>query len=342
MTKSILITGGMGFIASNFVNYLFDHYPDYKIVVIDSLTYAGNIDSIPDSVKGHSRFEFHYGNICNSGLVDELVSKVDVVVHFAAESHVSRSIYDNKIFYETDVLGTQSVTNAVLKNSDRIERYIHISTSEVYGSAVEVPMTEEHPLNPLTPYASAKVGADRLVYSYYKTYGIPAVIVRPFNAYGCRQHLEKAIPRFITSAILNEPITIHGTGEGTRDWNYVDDLCKAFDIILHIDLKKVKGEVINLGTGKDYSINEIAYKILSKMNKPSSLITYIEDRPGQVIKHCSSTKKAKELLGWQSETDIDVGLDKTIRWYIDHSDWWKRQLWLRNVSIINKDKKVIY
>lgn len=336
----ILITGGMGFIGSNFVKYLFENYPDYKITVLDALTYAGNTDNLPDKIKDDSRFEFWYGNVRNIGLVNELVSKADIVAHFAAATHVSRSIFDDMDFFETDVLGTQVVANAVMKN--KVGRLVHISTSEVYGSTISSPMTEEHPLNCTTPYAAAKVGADRLVYSYYKTYGIPAVILRPFNQYGSCQHLEKAIPRFITSALMGEPLTIHGTGNNLRDWNYVEDSCEAFDKAIHVDINKIKGEVINLGTGVDVSVKEIAQIILSQLNKPEKLLTYIEDRPGQVARHISSTDKSLKLLGWQSKTGIQEGITKTIKWYSSNKPLWEKQLRMRYVALKNKNGEVRY
>lgn len=340
--KTILVTGGAGFIGSNFVRYLFENYPGYHITVLDALTYAGNTDNIPESIKNDPRFSFWYGNVRIAELVTELVSTSDIVVHFAAESHVARSIFDNTIFFETDVLGTQVMANAVLKHSDSVERFIHISTSEVYGTALEIPMTEEHPLRPTTPYAAAKAGADRLVYSYWATYDIPAIIIRPFNNYGPNQHLEKVIPRFITSALLNEPLTIHGSGEGTRDWTYVEDLCQALDRAMHISLDKVKGQVINIGTGRDIAVKAIADMILDKLNKPKSLITYMGDRPGQVKRHVSSTEKAFQILGWKAETDFDQGLTKTIDWYQLNPNWWQKLLWMRRVPIKTKDGKIEY
>ncbi len=342
MTKAILVTGGAGFIGSNFVKYIFENYPGYRIIVLDALTYAGNADNIPESIKNDSRFTFWYGNVRNGELVNELVSRSDIVVHFAAESHVARSIFDNTVFFETDVLGTQVVANAVLKHYDSVERFIHISTSEVYGTAQEIPMTEDHPLNPTTPYASAKVGADRLVYSYWVTYDIPAIIIRPFNNYGFNQHLEKAIPRFITSALLDEPLTIHGSGENTRDWIYTGDLCQALDKVIHISLDKVKGQVINIGTGRDVAIKAIADMILDKLNKPKSLITHIGDRPGQVTRHVSSTNKALRVLGWKAATGFDLGITKTIRWYQQNPDWWQKLLWMRHVPIKTKNGEIEY
>ncbi len=340
--RTILVTGGAGFIGCNFVKYIFENYPDYNIIVLDALTYAGNTDNVPENIKKDSRFSFWYGNVKNGELVSELVSKCDTVIHFAAESHVARSIFDNVIFFETDVLGTQTVANAVLKHCDSVERFIHISTSEVYGTALEVPMSEEYPLNPTTPYAAAKAGADRLVYSYWVTYGIPAIIIRPFNTYGPNQHLEKVIPRFITSTLLNEPLTIHGSGENTRDWLYVDDLCQALDKAMHVNLELVKGQVINIGTGVDTSIKTIAELVLDKLNKPQSLITHISDRPGQVKRHVSSTEKALTTLNWKAETKLENGLDKTIQWYEANRDWWEKLLWMRHVPIKTREGKIEY
>ena len=340
--KTVLITGGTGFIGSNFVRYIFEKYPSYRIIVLDALTYASNSDNIPDSIKNNPRFSFWYGNVRHGELVCDLVSQSDIVIHFAAETHVARSIFDNAVFFETDVLGTQVLANAVLKYNDRIERFLHISTSEVYGTAMEIPMTEDHPLNPTTPYAAAKVGADRLIYSYFITYGIPAVIIRPFNTYGPCQHLEKVIPRFITSAILNEPLTIHGSGNSTRDWLYVGDLCRALDKALHADIEKIRGQVINIGTGIDTDINTIANMILKKFNKPKSLLTHIGDRPGQVERHISSTEKSGKLLKWKAKIDLEQGIEETIKWYRANPDCWRKQLWMRQVPIKTMEGKIEY
>src|SRR2546422_3146660 len=246
--KTILVTGGAGFIGSNFARHLYNKYPEYRILVVDALTYAGSVANLPEGAQQSGRYEFWYGDVRNGELMDTLVSRADVVVHMAAESHVERSIYDNRLFFETDVLGTQTVANAVLKHSDRVELFIHISTSEVYGTAVTQKMDEHHPLSPTSPYASAKCGADRLVYSYWATYHIPAVIVRPFNNYGPYQHLEKAVPRFITSVLLGEPLTVHGDGAAARDWIFVEEHCEALDRLLHTNIENIRGEVINIGT----------------------------------------------------------------------------------------------
>jgi len=334
--KTILITGGAGFMGSNFVRYLLKKYPKYKLIVLDALTYAGCMENVPRVPN----VRFWFGNVRNAELVDTLISQCDVVVHFAAETHVTRSIYDNLLFFETDVLGTQCIANAVLKNNSNIERFIHISTSEVYGAARFDVMDEEHPLMPASPYASAKAGADRLVYSYWHTYGIPAVIIRPFNNYGPYQHLEKAVPRFITSCILNEPINIHGDGKMSRDWLFVEDLCNALDLALHGDINKLKGEVINVGTGRSIEIGTLAEMIVDQMGSSRSLLKYVGDRPGQVMRHRSSTEKAQKLLGWHYSVSIEEGLKKSIEWYKNNHGWWEKQLWMRSVPIITKDGKI--
>ena len=317
--------------ASNFARHILEKFEDYQIIIVDALTYAGSMENVPEA----ERVEFWYGDVRNAELIGSLVQKSNIVVHFAAETHVTRSIFDNKIFFETDVLGTQCVANSVLKN-DHIERFIHISTSEVYGTAASEEMDEEHPLNPMSPYAAAKAGADRLVYSYWAKYGIPATIIRPFNNYGPRQHLEKVVPRFITSCILDEPPTVHGDGTARRDWLFVKDLAEAVDAAIHTG-KDIGGEVINVGTGRDIGILSVAETIADMMEKPRSLIAPVGERPGQVTRHTSSTAKAKELLGWEASVSFEEGLLPTIRWYEENRDWWERILWLRRVPIVTKD-----
>ena len=342
MGKKILVTGGAGFIGANFVSHLLEKSRDYQILVLDALTYAGSLDNIPSWVKASPGFSFYQGDVRNVGLVLDLVSRVDVVIHFAAETHVARSIYDDRRFFETDVLGTQSVANAVLKNKEHIDRFIHISTSEVYGTAVERPMTEEHPLNPMTPYAAAKAGADRLVYSYGRTYDLPVVILRPFNQYGPYQLLEKVIPRFITSALMNEPLTVHGTGESMRDWLHVHDTCTRIGQVLQADRALVLGEVFNLGSGFDLDILAIAKMVLGMVGKPKTLISFMGDRPGQVQHHISSTEKAERILGITSPRAFEEGLDQTIRWYADNRPWWEKLLPMRRVPILTKNGQEEY
>ena len=327
--KKLLVTGGAGFIGSNFINYIHRCYPSYEILLLDALTYAGNLDNISSSLKSNHHFQFFHGNITHPDIVSKLVAEADIVVHFAAESHVTRSIYDNTIFFETDVIGTQVVANAVVNNP--VELFVHISSSEVYGTALTDPMNEEHPLNPMSPYAAAKAGADRLIYSYIKTYDLPAVIVRPFNNYGPFQHLEKAIPNFIVSALQDKSLNIHGDGKSSRDWMFVEDTCEALDKILHLERKKVIGEVINLGTGRDTSVLDIGSKVLEKLGKPKNRLNYIEDRPGQVSRHISSTKKSQDLLGWKAQPGLDQGLDKTVEFYKNNQQWWERFIWMKEL-----------
>lgn len=329
--KTILITGGAGFMASNFARYMLKKYKDYKIVIVDALTYAGSMENVPED----ERIEFWYGDVRNADLIGTLMEKADTVAHFAAETHVTRSIFDNKIFFETDVLGTQCIANAVLKN-EHVKRFIHISTSEVYGTAESEEMHEEHPLNPMSPYAAAKAGADRLVYSYCQTYGIPATIIRPFNNYGPRQHLEKVVPRFITSCLLDEPLTVHGNGTAKRDWLFVEDLARAVDAAIHTE-NDIAGEVINVGTGRDLDIMAIAEKITDAMGKNRSLISNVGERPGQVSRHTSSTAKAKKFLNWEASVKFEDGIIPTIQWYEENREWWERMLWLRQVPIVTKD-----
>lgn len=341
MGKTILVTGGAGFIGSNFVRHIYNSYPDYRIIVLDALTYAGFIENLPVNINEENgdRLAFWYGNVKNGELVDTLVSQSDVVVHFAAETHVTRSIYDNYIFFETDVLGTQTIANAVLKYKNQVERFIHISTSEVYGTARSEKMDEEEPLMPMSPYAAAKAGADRLVYSYWATYELPFIIIRPFNNYGPYQHLEKAVPRFITSCILQEPIRVHGDGSAARDFIFVEDTCRAIDRVMHADIEKVKGEVFNVASGDHRSMLSVAQDVVKMMGLDESIITFSGDRPGQVFRHTGDIAKIGKILDWHPAVSWEAGLQKTIDWYRNNRTWWSQQLWMRAVPIITKSGK---
>ncbi len=340
-----MITGGAGFIGSNALDYFFSKYPECKFIVLDALTYAADVKNIGEFIRNSKNFKFWYGNVRNSKLVEHLVSQSNIVIHFAAETHVARSIFDDIVFFETDVMGTQTIANAVLHNRSRIEKFIHISTSEVYGTALTPKMNENHPLNPQSPYAAAKTGADRLVYSYMSTYQIPAVIVRPFNMFGPRQHLEKLIPRFITSCILHEPLTIHGTGNSSRDFTYVEDLIRALDLIVTAPNKKVVGQVFNVGSDKTYSVRKIADTIINIVNNHSKRINYSEssmnigDRPGQVFRHTSDSSKIRRTLGWKPRVSFQDGLTRTIDWYLKNGDWWKDKVWMRHVPIETEEGK---
>ena len=322
-TKRVLVTGGAGFISSNFIRHLLARTP-YEVVSLDALTYAGNVENLAD-VMSHERLSFVQGDIRDTALVREVVANVDVIVNAAAESHVEKSIRDGgSQFVRTNVEGTQILLDAIREAP--VERFILISSSEVYGTAVSDPMDESHPLNPRSPYAGTKAGADRLAYSYFVTYALPIVIVRPFNNYGPRQHPEKVIPRFITQALRDGPLTVHGDGHATRDWLYVDDCAEAIEHVIEAPLDALAGEVLNLATGVDISINDIADRILDALGKSRSLRQHVPERPGQVDRHIGSTEKARALSGWCARTPFDEGLVRTVTWYRENEAWWKSPL----------------
>jgi dTDP-glucose 4,6-dehydratase len=321
--KRVLVTGGAGFISSNFVRHLLQATP-YDVVSLDALTYAGNLDNLTD-VLGHERLSFVHGDIRDPELVARVVRDVDVIVNAAAESHVEKSIEEGASeFVTTNVEGTQILLDAI--RTDPVDLFILISSSEVYGTAERVPMDEEHPLNPRSPYAATKAGADRLAYAYWVTYGLPIVIVRPFNNYGPYQHPEKVIPRFITQALADEPLTVHGDGHASRDWLFVDDAAEAIEAVIEADVDELVGEVVNVATGRDISVSEIADMVLDGVGKSRSLKLHTPERPGQVDRHIGSTEKAERLLGWRARTSFERGLERTIVWYEQNRLWWEAAL----------------
>ena len=320
MQKRVLVTGGAGFIPSNFIRHLLAA-TEYDVVSLDALTYAGNIDNLAD-VLSHPRLSFVQGDICDEALVREVVDEVDVIVNAAAESHVEKSIEaGGREFVATNVDGTRILLDAI--RAHPVERFILISSSEVYGTAESDPMDEEHALNPRSPYAATKAGADRLAYSYWTTYDLPIAIVRPFNNYGPRQHPEKVVPRFITQALLDEPLTIHGNGDASRDWLFVDDDAEAIEAIIAAPLDDVAGEVFNIATGIDISVSEIADAVLDLLGKPDDLKQFVDERPGQVHRHIGSTEKAQRVLGWRAGTTFEQGLERTVAWYRENEAWWR-------------------
>lgn len=331
----LLVTGGAGFIGSHFVDHLLASYQGFKIIVVDKLTYAGSIENLP-----LDKIEFVYGDVCNAGLMDELVGRATHVVHFAAETHVTRSIQENKIFFETDVLGTQAVLNACLKHRARIRQIVHVSTSEVYGSAHFLDlMNEDHPLRPLSPYAAAKCGADRLAWSYYATYGLPVVIARPFNNYGPRQHVEKLIPRFITCALLHESMPIHGRGTAERDFVHVSDTVRALGMLMVAPLHQ--GDVFNIASGVAVSILQVVQGIIHLMPAGGVPNAHnLADRPGQVSRHIGDSARLAAAVGWAPAVAWAEGLASTIDWYIQNQDRWAGQLWARTSVIQTADGKL--
>jgi dTDP-glucose 4,6-dehydratase len=314
------VTGGAGFISSNVIRHLLEA-TEYDVVSLDALTYAGNLENLADVIS-HERLAFVHGDIRNAELVAEIVAEVDVIVNAAAESHVEKSILEGASeFVTTNVEGTQILLDAIRQAP--VERFVLISSSEVYGTAESDPMDEEHPLNPRSPYAATKAGADRLAYSYFVTYGLPIVILRPFNNYGPRQHWEKVVPRFVTSALSDEPLTVHGDGHASRDWLYVEDDAEAIVAAIEADLDAVAGEVVNVATGVDVSVSEIADVVLDILGKPASLKVNVDERPGQVDRHIGSVDKAAELLGWRARTSFEEGLARTVAWYRENEAWWR-------------------
>ncbi|MCJ7577528.1 MAG: dTDP-glucose 4,6-dehydratase [candidate division Zixibacteria bacterium] len=316
----ILVTGGAGFIGSNFIKYILSHYPHYEIVNLDKLTYAGNLDNLSD-IEDNQNYQFIKGDICDQKLVERIVEdKIDVIVNFAAETHVDRSIYDPKIFVETNVLGTQILLESALKFKTDI--FIQISTDEVYGSLGKVgAFTESSPLLPNSPYSASKASADLLVRSYFKTFGLSAIITRCTNNYGPYQFPEKLIPLFITNALFSQELPIYGDGLYIRDWLYVEDHCKALDSVLH---KGKIGEIYNISGSYEKTNLEITDLILKKLNQPKSLIKHVKDRPAHDRRYALDSSKIRNELGWKPDASFEEGIAKTVDWYIANQKWWQK------------------
>ena len=311
----LLVTGGAGFIGSNFIHYWLKKYPDDKIVNLDALTYAGNVDNLKN-LPNKENYQFVLGNICDPQMVNEVMQEVDLVVHFAAESHVDNSIIDSTPFVRTNVLGTQVLLDAALKQGKK--RFHHISTDEVFGSLGpnEPPFNEHTPYDPRSPYSASKAGADHLVRAYWHTHNLPITISNCSNNYGPRQHREKLIPLFITNLLQNKPVPLYGTGQNIRDWLYVEDHCRAIDFII----KKGKiGETYLIGgkgnKEKEVTNLELAKKLINLLGKDASLIEYAEDRKGHDFRYAIDDSKLRSELGWQPQVNFAEGLNKTIEWH---------------------------
>jgi dTDP-glucose 4,6-dehydratase len=315
MTR-LLVTGGAGFIGSNFTRRAVNQ--GHEVVVLDKLTYAGNLENLRDLLDAE-KIDFVKGDVCDRALVDRLAKQADSLVHFAAETHVDRSILEAGDFVQTDVVGTFSVLEACRKAE--VDRMVFISTDEVYGEAEGEPCREDAPLMPRSPYAASKAGADRLAFSYFATYGLPVVISRCTNNYGPYQHPEKLIPLFVTNALEDKSLPVYGTGKNTRDWIHVDDHCAALDLLL--EAKGVEGEVFNIGASEEHSVNEIAAAILKALGKPKSLLKTVSDRPGHVRRHAVDVRKIRSKLRWRPSRSFAEGLEETVQWYREHETWWK-------------------
>ena len=308
----LLVTGGAGFIGSNFVPYILGKYADYEAVNLDALTYAGRLDNLGE-VKNNPRYKFVQGRIEDGKLVDKLMKDIDVVINFAAESHVDRSILEPQVFITTNVLGTQILLDAALRH--KVKLFYQISTDEVYGAlklGTKEKFTEESPLRPNSPYSASKTSADLLVRAYYHTYDLPVVISRCSNNYGPKQHPEKFIPTVIINAVNDKPVPIYGDGLYVRDWIHVLDHCRGIDLIMH---KGKPGEIYNVGADNEWANIDLAKKILQILGKPESLLTSVKDRPGHDRRYAIDSAKLRRELGWKPTIPFDEGITETIRHY---------------------------
>jgi dTDP-glucose 4,6-dehydratase len=327
--QTLLVTGGAGFIGSNFIHYMLDHYPRCKIINLDKLTYAGNLDNLRD-VEKDPRYEFIQGDIRDRELVRNIFKRVRGVVHFAAETHVDRSILDAGEFVLTDVYGTFVLLEA-LKNSD-LEFFIHVSTDEVYGSKDEGYFKEDDPLCPSSPYAASKTGADRLAYAYWVTYGLPIIILRPSNNFGPYQYPEKFIPLFVTNALEGKSLPLYGKGTNVRDWLYVEDNCRAIELVMR---RGKVGEAYNVGANNEVQNITVAERIVDLLEKHKSLIKFVPDRLGHDKRYAIDCQKI-HALGWKPQKEFDKALASTVRWYQENIDWW------RKIKEKSKDFKSFY
>ena len=322
----ILVTGGAGFIGSNFIYYMLKKYTDYKIICFDLLTYAGNLENLKTAFL-NSNFRFIKGSIACKEQVIALFEKehFDIVINFAAESHVDRSIENPSIFLQTNIIGTQILMDACRKYD--VKRFHQVSTDEVYGdlplNRPELFFTEDSPIHASSPYAASKAAADLLVLAYFRTYKLPITISRCSNNYGPYHFPEKLIPLMITKALYNQPLPIYGSGENIRDWLYVDDHCSAIDLIIH---KGSIGDVYNIGGNSELRNIQVVKLILKKLKKPEELITYIKDRPGHDLRYAIDPSKIYKELGWQPKVSFEEGLERTIQWYLTNQSWWINNL----------------
>ncbi|MDD3977827.1 MAG: dTDP-glucose 4,6-dehydratase [Methanomicrobium sp.] len=314
----LLVTGGCGFIGSNFVRYMLDKHNDVSIVNLDKLTYAGNPENLKE-IENDSRYTFVQGDICNTDTVNSVISKynIDTIVHFAAESHVDRSIDGGSEFVRTNVLGTFSMLDAALKNN--LKRFIHISTDEVYGSTLDDSFVETDILKPSSPYSSSKAGSDLLALSFFTTHNLPVIVTRCTNNYGPYQFPEKLIPFFVSNLIEGKKVPVYGTGKNIRDWLYVIDHCSAIDFVLQ---NGVPGEIYNIGGGEEKTNLEITYKILELLGKDESSIEYVEDRKGHDFRYSLDFGKLKSM-GWEPEYSFEKAIEETVNWYVENESWWR-------------------
>jgi len=313
----VLVTGGAGFIGSNFVHYALAAHQDWHVTTLDKLTYAGRIENL-DSVRNNPRHRFVQGDVADAKVAAPLVQESDIVVHFAAETHVDRSILHAGDFITTDVFGTFVLLEAA-RETPNLRRFVQISTDEVYGSVPEGSSKETDELRPRNPYSASKAGADRLAYSYWATYQVPVIVTRASNNYGPNQFPEKIIPLFITNLIDDIPVPLYGDGQNVRDWLHVDDHCRAVDLLID---QGAPGEVYNIGGGNHVKNVDLTHRILALVGKPDSLIKPVADRPGHDRRYSLDTAKLQSL-GWRPRESFEEGLAKTVAWYRDNERWWR-------------------
>jgi len=316
---SYLVTGGAGFIGSHFVKRVLGDYPQARVVVLDKLTYAGNLDNLR-GLERDSRYGFVQGDICDPEAVGRAMRGCDVCVNFAAETHVDRSLGDPSSFVLTDVYGAHVLLEAARKLG--LKKFVQISTDEVYGEIMGAPATEDSPLVPTNPYSASKAGGDRLAFSYYASFGVPVVVTRCSNNYGPNQYPEKLFPLFITNVLEGKKLPVYGTGRNTRDWIHVEDHCSA--LLALIDKEGTEGEVFNIGAGNELSVLEIADRILKLLGKTSELLEYVTDRPSHDRRYALDTTKMRRALGWRPLVPFEDGVAATVRWYVENSWWWEK------------------
>jgi len=314
----LLVTGGAGFIGSNFIRHIIKKYPQNEIINLDKLTYAGNLDNLKD-IENNSNYTFVKGDICDRKIVNELSKDVEAIVNFAAQSHVDRSIIDALDFIRTNIDGTYNLLEAAKRYS--ISRFVQISTDEVYGSIGKGSFKETDSLSPSSPYAASKAAADMLVYSYWVTFNLPVIVVRSSNNFGSYQYPEKIISLFITNALENKHLPLYGDGMNVRDWLYVLDNCEAIDLVLH---KGKKGEIYNIGGGNELKNIDLTKMVLNILGKPESLIQPVKDRPGHDRRYSLDCSKIRRELGWTPRFDFERALKETVKWYRDNQWWWKK------------------
>jgi len=314
---NVLVTGGAGFIGSNFIRFLLNKYPNYNIINLDKLTYCGNLENLKDMDK-NPRYKFVKGDICDEKLVNDIMKNIDIIFHFAAESHVDNSIKDPYVFTKTNVIGTHTLLEAARKNN--IKKFIHISTDEVYGSIENGLFKETHPFNPSSPYSSTKAAADLLAQSYYTTYKFPVIIARSSNNFGPYQYPEKVIPLFVTNLLEGKKVPLYGDGKNIRDWLFVLDNCEAINFVSN---NGQFGEAYNIGGGNEKQNIEITKLILKHLDKDEYHIQYVTDRPGHDRRYALDTKKLAKL-GWKPRHKFEHALKHTVNWYIKNQEWWKK------------------